>query len=208
MADKPQGTKASGAAVDYSTFQASDDDIARFIEIPFDHQGARAALLSRIERTVKQLNGDRVAPRGGKDFVTLNNNGVIYSPTIRGQAFVLPGAPEGRITTSRERLMALLEQFSKDIEAGHHDQQLETIWEAAEADQSQAKAGEQKAKATRDMSPQGSLNIRVAGYRRGNLTDAEIRKTFEDEGVDKEMIDIALDPTHPKRSKKGKAKAS
>jgi hypothetical protein len=111
-------------ALDYSDWAASGDEDASFDKAPFDFAGARSKLIARIGRTVKQLNGEKVSPQGGKDFEVLHNNGVHYRPTLNGHPIKLPGLDNG-VRINRDTLKEKLTDFSRDVESGHFDDQLE-----------------------------------------------------------------------------------
>lgn len=111
-------------ALDYSDWAASGDEDASFDKAPFDFTGARNKLVARIARTLKQLNGEKVSPQGGKDFEVLHNNGVHYRPTLNGHPIKLPGLDNG-VRINRSTLQSKLTDFSRDVESGHFDDQLE-----------------------------------------------------------------------------------
>lgn len=113
-------------ALDYSEWAATPEELDLFHKAPFDHAGARAKLVAKITRTMKQLNGEKVASQGGKDFEPLHNNGVRYLPTLNGVHIDLPGqGDEDGFQTTRSKLISMLPEFAKHVEAGEFDDQLE-----------------------------------------------------------------------------------
>jgi hypothetical protein len=114
-------------AIDYSDWAASEEEAAGFDTPPFDYEAGRQKLLSRITRTMKQLNNEKVSPQGGKDFQSLHNNGVFYKPTLNGHPVQLPGLPPEGVKIDRNVLQERLKVFAKDVEDKHFDEQIKTI---------------------------------------------------------------------------------
>lgn len=118
-------------AVDYSKYRAPKEVIETFHTAPFDKAGARQKMKARIERTLKQLNGEKVGPQGGKDFETLYNEGVIYRPTLNGVRLeVFETEDEDGFHATRDNLKAMLKEFGKDVDAGTFDDALRAALEA------------------------------------------------------------------------------
>ncbi len=118
-------------AVDYSKFRASKDEVESFYKKPFDKVAAREKMVARITRTLKQLNGEPVSPRGGKDFETLEANGVVYRPTLNGQSIEFAETDgEDGFHATRSQLAAMLPEFARDVEAGEFDDELQRALES------------------------------------------------------------------------------
>jgi hypothetical protein len=188
-------------AVDFAKWRSDKDETASFYVKPFDAAAARQKMIERINRTVKQLNGERVAPKGGKDFQTLENNGVIYKPTLNDHPieFAETGDEDGFHTT-REKLLDMLPHLIAHIEDGALDDQLKAALTSKSTPvpspaTGNAQSGSNKAGgATRNVSEQSKLNIGVAGKRRGKdpASFDDIREFYIQKGHDSAKVDAAI----------------
>ncbi|MBD8619731.1 hypothetical protein IFT67_12445 [Sphingomonas sp. CFBP 13728] len=182
-------------AVDYGDWAATGDEDASFDRAPFDHEGARKKMQSRIAQTMRQLNGEKVSAQGGKDFEPLHNNGVIYRPTLNNQPIKLPGVPEGGLRISRSKLQEKLPDFAKDVEAGHFDDQLEAALTFGATNKlGIPRKANSSTGGTRTVGTQSALNIGVAAKRRSKTPPSfeDIRKSYIDAGSDPAEVDIAI----------------
>jgi len=183
-------------ALDYSDWAASPEEDASFDLAPFNHEGARAKMVARITRTLKQLNGETVSKTGGKDFEPLYNNGVIYRPTLNGHSIQLPGVGIDGLRTSRSILISKLPDFARDVESGEFDGQLRAAMETKTSgtSTSQPASASKPSGATRAVGAQSALNIGVAAKRRSKTPPSwdVIRRSYIDAGSDPELVDIAI----------------
>jgi len=183
-------------AVDYGDWLATPEEDASFDQAPFDHEGARAKMVARITRTLKQLNGETVSKAGGKDFEALHNNGVIYRPALNGHPIKLPGIDGDGVRTSRSKLASKLPDFARDVESGEFDDQLRAAMElkTSGTDSSKPASASKPSGATRAVGAQSALNIGVAAKRRSKTPPSwdVIRQSYIDAGSDPELVDIAI----------------
>lgn len=188
-------------AVDFAKWRSDKDETASFYVKPFDAAAARQKMIERIQRTVKQLKGERVAPKGGKDFQTLENNGVVYKPTLNDYPIeFIDTDDEDGFHTTREKLLDMLPHLVAHIEDGALDDQLKAALTSkgdpspSQTSTSSQAGAAQPAGATRNVSEQSKLNIGVAGKRRGKdpASFEDIREFYIQKGHDSAKVDAAI----------------
>ncbi|UYY77519.1 hypothetical protein [Sphingomonas sp. R1] len=140
-------------ARDYSAFAASDDEKALADVKPFDASKGRDQLIARIDRTLKQLNGE-IGLQGGSDFSRKHHNVIHYRPTLKGQRIYLTLDSEEHFATTTSKMPGLLEQFRKDVEAEVYDDQIKHVLTAT-APTNIAPTGKRKAAGTGTPRGQG-----------------------------------------------------
>jgi len=117
-------------ARDYSAFAASDDEKALADVKPFDAAKGREQLIARIDRTLKQLNGE-VGLQGGSDFERKHHNVIFYRPKLNGQRIYLTLDSEDHFATTTEKMPGLLERFRNDVEEKVYDDQIKDVLSSA-----------------------------------------------------------------------------
>lgn len=156
-----------------------------FNQPTWNAEAARKPLLRGIDNAKRQFEtGQTKAPNR---WWKVSNGVVALTVKVNGDTFDINDVATNHMP--QERFVEFLDKFKAAVEAGEFDDELKNKGNGdAKVDIGKAS----KPKATRNISEQSRLNIRVGGFRRGGQTDAEIKKRLEDEGVSKAMIDAAL----------------
>jgi hypothetical protein len=185
----------------YSELAATKDELAKFYTKPFDKTGARALMVARLERTLKQAKGETVRNKADTDILMLEHDGVAFRPTVNGHPIEFTDfGDEEAFHTTKEKLLKLIPMLIEDVNAGEFDGTLEDLLHEevsvpvsapASASKGTSKATS-KPKTTRNFGPQSRANIAVAARRRGPSTDDEIRAALIAEGHEAEHVDAAL----------------
>ncbi len=167
-----------------------DDKLeAVFHSKPHDPSKARQPVLKRIVAAKHQFeSGTTKVPNR---WWTVSNNVVAFKPTVNGKPLLINGKPVSHVPA--ERFPNFLDKLYAAVEAGELDNSIEPA----------SGPGDHfpwKEKAKRKQTPQGSVNIKVSGMRRGGKSDADIRAALKAEGVDSKLVEIAL--ARPNASKK------
>ncbi|QWT15305.1 hypothetical protein [Sphingobium xenophagum] len=154
---------------------------------PYDVTKDRTKLVKRFESALNQFNqGQTKVPNR---LWKVSNNVVEFKVPLGAGDLSISGSTVNYLPASQFPgfIAALIEATN----SGDFDGAFKAI------DVAPAAGGAPKA--TRNLSETSRLNIRVAAFRRGGKTEAEMRKLLSDEGVDKAAIDAALAYKAPKK---------
>lgn len=181
-------------AVDYSAFRSSAEDDAQYDVEPFNHKAARSLLVARIERAVKQLNGELKS--GQKDFTVGHNNQLRYRPTISGHHIAVDSSDEDYFPIKSDQFENFAKVFIDQVNAGEYDGQLQAIIETASK-------GDAPVKARRTRTAGGALKPAPVGYNairrsvgtsvgRFKKSVAEVKADLLARGADKADVEKAI----------------
>lgn len=155
-----------------------------FSRKPHDPTVARKPLLKGIEVAKKQFENG--STKGPNRWWKVSNGVVALTVKLGGDVFEINGVATNHMP--QERFVEFLDKFSDAVNAGEFDSEIEHHGKGdAKVHIAKAQKG-----GKRTYSEESMLNIRVGGFRRGGMSDKDIRAKLLDEGVSKEMIDKAI----------------
>ena len=165
-----------------------DNALGTHFDAPvYDPQRGRRKMLKVINDAAKQ-HREGITKAPNRAWRLGSNNAISFSPKLNGQPVLIGSAETNYV--SAERFQDFLAGLRTAVEAGDLDVPIKMALEVE--DTNKLGIARSATRGERKLSPQGTVNIRVGGMRRGNKADPDIRKLLESEGVSGAMIDAAL----------------
>lgn len=161
---------------------------SKYEEQPVDLSKARKPLLRGIANARKQFeNGTTKVPNR---WWSASNGVVAFTPKLDGRILEINGV--GTNHMPEDRFVEFLDVMAAAVEAGDFDDVIAAHGVGNTDVQIAPKPAKGGSGGKRTLSELGRLRIRVGGFRRGNISDADIRTQLEGEGVKPELVDAAL----------------
>lgn len=162
--------------------------VETFKKKPYEASKDRKAFIKSLEAITDQMEKGRT--KVPNRMWSIANEIVELKPNYKGRPISIMG--EDTFYIPQNHIEEAIETIKKAVEAGELDDALQ-----GSEGQGGSPAVASKPKGSRKSTPQGSLNIRVGGFRRNKknpMSDDQIRKVLTEEGISAEMIEIALAP--------------